>query len=209
MRNSRVIDYNRNRRYRKRRSLTARLLYKFSGLFLVLAFAGISQLYHSQSFSAFIDKKLPIVTRHPVGKTIEGRASVIDGDTIRINGRKIRLHGIDAPEARQTCTGSKGHLIHCGSESTRYLRRTLRSGGKIVCKFVNWDRYGRFVGDCYSQDGRSLAAGIVSAGYAVDWPKYSGWAYSSFQRNAKAKKLGMWAYRFEMPWEFRARQRSG
>ncbi len=28
---------------------------------------------------------------------------MIDGDTIDIHGKRIRLHGIDAPESRQTC----------------------------------------------------------------------------------------------------------
>ena len=28
---------------------------------------------------------------------------IIDGDTIKINGEKIRFSGIDTPELRQTC----------------------------------------------------------------------------------------------------------
>ena len=31
-------------------------------------------------------------------KAIYGKAQVIDGDTIKINDKKIRLFGIDAPE---------------------------------------------------------------------------------------------------------------
>ena len=34
---------------------------------------------------------------------ISGIAKGIDGDTIKINSNKIRLHGIDAPEAKQKC----------------------------------------------------------------------------------------------------------
>ena len=34
---------------------------------------------------------------------ISGNAIIIDGDTIRINNKKIRLHGIDAPEIKQLC----------------------------------------------------------------------------------------------------------
>ena len=37
------------------------------------------------------------------GETIIGKATVIDGDTIKINGIKIRLFGIDAPEKKQLC----------------------------------------------------------------------------------------------------------
>ena len=33
---------------------------------------------------------------------ITGKPRVIDGDTIEIAGERIRLHGIDAPESKQT-----------------------------------------------------------------------------------------------------------
>ena len=35
---------------------------------------------------------------------ITGYAKVIDGDTIKIKGNKIRLYGIDAPENNQICS---------------------------------------------------------------------------------------------------------
>ncbi len=34
---------------------------------------------------------------------ITGKPRIIDGDTIEIGGARIRLHGIDAPEAGQSC----------------------------------------------------------------------------------------------------------
>ena len=37
-------------------------------------------------------------------KIISGIAKVTDGDTIRINQKKIRFYGIDAPEKEQKCT---------------------------------------------------------------------------------------------------------
>ena len=39
---------------------------------------------------------------------IVGRASVIDGDTIKIRGQRIRLFGIDAPEGGRTCKDAGG-----------------------------------------------------------------------------------------------------
>ena len=38
-----------------------------------------------------------------LAKTINGKPQIIDGDTIHIKSNKIRLHGIDAPETKQTC----------------------------------------------------------------------------------------------------------
>mgnify|MGYP001422257314 CR=1 FL=1 len=34
---------------------------------------------------------------------VSGKAKIIDGDTIHIGNNKIRLHGIDSPEIKQTC----------------------------------------------------------------------------------------------------------
>ena len=37
----------------------------------------------------------------------ENQIRIIDGDTIQINKKKYRLHGIDAPEIDQYCTVDK------------------------------------------------------------------------------------------------------
>ena len=38
----------------------------------------------------------------PAEPTLTGIPRIIDGDTIRIGNTRIRLHGIDAPEAKQS-----------------------------------------------------------------------------------------------------------
>ena len=40
------------------------------------------------------------------GAELVGKPRVIDGNTIEIAGERIRLHGIDAPEAKQTCAAA-------------------------------------------------------------------------------------------------------
>ena len=37
------------------------------------------------------------------GAEIYGAPKIIDGDTVHINNKKIRLEGIDAPEIKQKC----------------------------------------------------------------------------------------------------------
>jgi len=53
---------------------------------------------------------------------ITGKAHIIDGDTISIGKTKIRLHGIDAPETKQTCLDHTNTPYMCGKASTAFLR---------------------------------------------------------------------------------------
>ena len=45
-------------------------------------------------------------------RVISGIAKVIDGDTLRINKKKIRLLGIDAPEKKQHAEHYRNSLIN-------------------------------------------------------------------------------------------------
>ena len=68
-------------------------------------------------------------------------------------------------------------------------------------------RYGRFVGDCYRADGGSVAELLVLSGWAVDWPRYSKGEYADEQAHAQAMRLGLWAGKYTLPWEWRAPRR--
>ncbi len=66
-------------------------------------------------------------------KEISGNAQIIDGDTIKINSKKIRLYGIDAPEFKQMCKKPYLTIIFftftkdypCGKISTQKLQKKL------------------------------------------------------------------------------------
>ena len=141
-------------------------------------------------------------------KEISGYAKIIDGDTIKINSKKIRLYGIDAPEKKQTC--KKSYLIIgnffftknylCGEVSTNELTKKINNH-IIKCKIKDVDRYSRFIGECYKRN-ENLNSWLVSNGYAVAYRKYSK-KYISDEINAKNDKLGVWQGKFEMPWNFR------
>ncbi len=63
------------------------------------------------------------------GDCARAQANVIDGDTIRIDGVRVRLFGIDAPERGQP--GSR--------EATEHLRRLI-GRERPVCKSVDYDK---------------------------------------------------------------------
>jgi endonuclease YncB( thermonuclease family) len=137
-----------------------------------------------------------------------GRASVIDGDTLDIHGEHIRINGVDAPESAQLCKDSKGKVYRCGAVAATALAEFLEASSPTRCEFVTRDRYGRFVGNCYRADGKSVAGYLVRNGLALDWPQYSAGKYADEQARAKAERLGLWSGTFTAPWEWRAEQRT-
>lgn len=140
-------------------------------------------------------------------QTITGRASVVDSDTIEIAGERIRLHGIDAPESDQRCQDKGGRAYQCGQVAADALDAFLAQSRPTSCRFMERDRYRRFVGDCYRADGNSVAAWMVRKGHALDWPRYSRGTYAADQAEARRSGAGMWWGRFVEPWEWRRGER--
>ena len=139
---------------------------------------------------------------------VVGRASVIDGDTIELQGQKIRLHGIDAPESAQRCKGEDGRSYPCGRIAAHTLANILANSRPIRCEVRDRDQYGRLVATCLRADGRDAAAIMVQAGHALDWPRYSGGAYAGDQKQAEGSRLGMWQGAFTPPSEWRQGHRA-
>ena len=139
---------------------------------------------------------------------ISGFAKVVDGDTIKINSKKIRLYGIDAPEKKQKCkktyltisfmSFTKDYM--CGEVSTQKLIKKINKQ-KLNCNILDVDRYKRLIGECFKRN-INLNSWMVSNGYAVAYRKYSK-KYISDEINAKNNKLGIWQGKFEMPWDYR------
>lgn len=129
---------------------------------------------------------------------ITGRASVIDGDTIEINGVRIRFEGIDAPESRQVCENAAGKAYRCGQASAKALNAFLSKSRPTTCTATGTS-YNRVVGYCARADGADVSTWMVRNGYAIDWPKYSGGRYASEQAEAQAARVGIWAGAFEEP----------
>jgi endonuclease YncB( thermonuclease family) len=139
----------------------------------------------------------------PVRADVAGTAKVIDGDTIAINGERIRLHGIDAPETHQTCS-AYGQAWACGQMATDWLKSHV-ARREVACVGHARDRYGRLLAVCYV-GGESLNERIVREGWALDFRRYST-DYLAAEEDARRNGAGIWRGEFTAPWEWRRAQR--
>ena len=55
---------------------------------------------------------------------IQGIPIVTDGDTIKVLNKRIRFHGVDAPENKQICIKNSKEYS-CGQEATRALIKKI------------------------------------------------------------------------------------
>ena len=124
---------------------------------------------------------------------------VVDGDTIVLNGEKIRFSGIDTPELKQTCL-QNDEKVDCGMSAKILLVKKI-GNNTPKCIREGKDVYKRTLAECFV-NGKSLSKFLVRSGYAFAYRKYST-KFIEDENFAKANKLGMWAMKFQYPWDFR------
>ena len=126
---------------------------------------------------------------------------IVDGDTIHLNGEKIRFIGIDAPELKQNCYNKKKKFF-CGIKAKQLLIDKI-DNNKIKCISEGKDRYKRTLAECFL-NGESLSSFLVRSGYAFAYRKYSK-KFIPEEDYARINNLGMWSMEFDYPWDFRAK----
>jgi endonuclease YncB( thermonuclease family) len=126
------------------------------------------------------------------GQTIEGMATVIDGDELRIGDSLIRLFGIAAPDISSIL----------GPDARLYLDG-LAGGQHVVCIEVDRTMEDQSIAIC-TIDGTDLAPEMLSQGlasvYRVGAPptpeeRELAARYDTEEADARARKLGVWAPR--------------
>ncbi len=140
----------------------------------------------------------------PALADVTGPARVIDGDTLEIQGQRIRLHGIDAPETRQTCWDDRGEFP-CGQRAKFILAAGVK-GQTITCEERDKDRYGRTVAVCYDEKRVDLGRDLVRHGWALAYRDYS-LDYVPDERKAQRLKMGLWQSKFTRPCKWRMMMR--
>ena len=124
---------------------------------------------------------------------------ITDGDTITINGEKIRFSGIDTPELKQECV-KNGAKNLCGIKAKEILADKI-ANNKVNCLSEGKDQYKRTLAECFVNGG-SLSSYLVRSGYAFAYRKYSN-KFIKDEDYARMKKIGMWSMEFEYPWDYR------
>ncbi|MGI9407686.1 MAG: thermonuclease family protein [Hyphomicrobiaceae bacterium] len=132
---------------------------------------------------------------------LDGRARVIDGDSLRIGGEELRLVGIDAPEGRQTCRRD-GADWACGLASRDALRDLLKQR-PVACDVEGVDKYDRLLAVCHIGE-KDVNAWMVQNGWAVSYGRYG-----RDERMASQARKGIWASEFEEPRVWRDRHLRG
>ena len=124
---------------------------------------------------------------------------IIDGDTIHLNGKKIRFSGIDTPEIKQICL-KNGVKNTCGITAKQILIDKI-SNNRIKCIEEGKDQYKRILAECFVNN-ESLSSYLVRSGYAFAYRRYSK-KFISDEDYAKFNKIGMWSMEFDYPWDWR------
>jgi endonuclease YncB( thermonuclease family) len=124
---------------------------------------------------------------------------VVDGDTIHLDGEKIRFTGIDTPELKQTCINN-GVKDPCGVTAKEILIDKI-GDNNVECISEGKDQYKRILAECFV-NGDSLSSYLVRSGYAFAYRKYSK-KFVPDEDYARLNKIGMWSMEFDYPWDYR------
>jgi len=133
---------------------------------------------------------------------MSGPAIVIDGDTLDMTGTRIRLLGIDAPEAAQSCTRG-GAAWACGEEATSNLEAIIASQ-PVSCTAQGTDAYGRILATCKTRTF-DIGREMVRRGMALALDEAAP-DYQEAQSLARNLGFGLWGASFQTPREWRAAQ---
>ena len=124
---------------------------------------------------------------------------IVDGDTIHLNGEKIRFTGIDTPELKQSCL-KEGIKVFCGVTAKQILIDKI-GNNNVECISEGKDQYKRTLAECFVNN-ESLSSYLVRSGYAFAYRKYSK-KFVTDEDYARINKIGMWSMEFDYPWDYR------
>ena len=130
------------------------------------------------------------------------QVSVISGDTLNVQGRRVKLYGIAAPSITQTCANHRGESYTCGKYAALWLQSWLTSN-PVTCRVIS-EKNGAMLAVC-NLGPYDIGAALVNAGWAVADTREAD-IYVPYEQNAQQKRSGLWQGKFYKPWDWEAIQ---
>lgn len=137
-----------------------------------------------------VDGAAPLAA--PGGQVIEGTATIIDGDELRVGDRLIRLYGIAAPDIS----------ANLGPDARVYMDG-LAGGQRVVCTETDRPSPDSSIAIC-AIDGTDLGAELLAQGLAAVYrmgtqpsaqERELAARYDTEEADARTRQIGLWAPR--------------
>lgn len=187
-------------------NMTLNLMPKKFSSFLVIIFLTLFFYWLFIDVKNQTPKPQPLITNNSQLITISGQAQITDGDSIKIDGKRIRLLGIDAPESAQKCFNQKNQEYFCGQVSTAFLKQLIKTQ-KVTCNSPEKDIYNRYLAECFLGE-ININHEMIKNGMAIIYNlKTASAQLKEMENAAKNQKLGLWQGAFEEPKSFRKRNK--
>lgn len=136
--------------------------------------------------------------------TFTSPVSVIKADTLNVQGYRVKLFGIAAPDLNQSCANRSGASYQCGQQAALWLKSWL-TDNPVTCRVMSEDKNGNMTAAC-SLGQYDIGAALVNAGWAVADTREAD-IYVPYEENAQSKRSGLWQGKFYKPWDWQAIQR--
>lgn len=146
---------------------------------------------------------LPSLAFFSSSPDVEGRATVLSGDTLRVGKTTLRLSGIEAPERDQTCLTGSSRRWRCGASAADSLSGLVRRQD-VTCELSGSDEHGLPFGSCRVGE-TDIAAELVRGGHVFAAEGFFA-PYASLEEAARADKVGLWDGEAVRPSDYRAQR---
>ena len=157
---------------------------RLGGAFAVFAIAGLTSLVLAIGLPSNLFGSAPSEQQWSASFN---EIRIVDGETLRLGERVLRLAKLDAPGRGQSCRDAAGARFDCGDAAAAALARQI-GGRDVVCRISGRDGFGRGLGTC-SAGGIELNAGLVAGGFA----SADGASLRPLEQEARLASRGLWA----------------
>lgn len=170
---------------------------RLHGLLVVIGLAAIGTLLFGVGLPGNLLGSAP---REQSWSAVPADVRVLDGETLRLGDRTLRLRGLDAPDRGESCRTAGGAGFDCAAASADALARLI-AGRTLTCEVQGSDSFGRGLGRC-AAGGVDVNLAMVAAGFAVAAPGARG-TLTAAEQEARTAGRGLWTSGTPETWRSR------